>query len=108
MLPQILDQVSTIPVAQAIDGEPIRPRRIYLVRPDHHMLVTRDRVRVVRGPQENGVRPAIDVLFRSAAAACGPRVIGVILSGTLSDGTLGLQAVKQQGGIAVVQAPPRS
>jgi two-component system chemotaxis response regulator CheB len=105
MLPQILDQVSTVPVAQAIDGEPVRPRRIYLARPDHHMLVTRDRVRVVRGPQENGVRPAIDTLFRSAAASYGPRVIGVILSGTLSDGTLGLQAVMQQGGIAVVQDP---
>jgi two-component system chemotaxis response regulator CheB len=99
MLPQILDQVSTVPVAQAIDGEPIRPQRIYLARPDHHLLVTRDQVRVVRGPQENGVRPAIDVLFRSAAAY-GPRVIGVILSGTL-----GLRDVKQQGGIAVVQDP---
>ena len=105
LLPAILQDVGTLPAHAAQDGEAIRTGRIYVAVPDHHLLVSRGRVRVVRGPQENRFRPSIDALFRSAARSYGPRVIGVVLTGALDDGTIGLQAVKARGGITVVQDP---
>jgi two-component system, chemotaxis family, protein-glutamate methylesterase/glutaminase len=84
---------------------PIERGHVYLARPDHHLIVKEGRVLSVRGPRENLWRPAIDVLFRTAAVAYGPRVIGLLTSGELDDGTAGLQAIKQCGGMAVVQEP---
>lgn len=104
-LPEILDNVGALPVAPAIHGEPIIPRKIYVAPPDHHLLLEEGRVRLTRGPKENRFRPAIDPLFRSAAHTYGPRVIGVILSGGLDDGTAGLWAIKDRGGKAIVQEP---
>ena len=104
-MPQILTRAGPLPAAHARHGEVIRPGRIYVAVPDHHLIVHREVVHLVRGPQENRCRPAIDPLFRSAAVAYGPRVIGVILSGSLYDGTVGLLAIKRHGGVTIVQDP---
>lgn len=101
----ILQRSGPLPAVMAEDKETFRPGRIYVAPPDHHMLVEPDHICLSRGPKENRFRPAIDPLFRSAAGAYGPRVIGVILSGNLDDGTAGLWAIKRMGGITVVQDP---
>jgi len=105
ILPQVLNKLETFPASHAIDREPIEAGRIYIAPPDRHLLVERDCVRVTRGPKENRFRPAVDPLFRSAAYFHGGRVIGVILSGALDDGTSGLWTVKHRGGTTVVQSP---
>jgi two-component system, chemotaxis family, protein-glutamate methylesterase/glutaminase len=94
-----------LPAAVAEEGQPLERGRIYLAPPDRHLLVGRDHVHVRRGPRENQARPAIDPLFRSAAVNGSSRVIGIVLSGRLNDGTSGLHAIKRCGGIAVVQEP---
>ena len=104
-LPLILDRVSELPVAHAIDGETIEPGRVYVAPPDYHLLVESGFVRLGRGPRENRSRPAIDVLFRSAARSYASRVIGVVLTGSLDDGASGLFAIKERDGLAVVQDP---
>ena len=105
VLPQILRRAGALPVEFARDGEPIVSGRVYVAPPDHHLLLKRDRVRVVRGPKENGFRPAVDPLFRTAAATHGARVIGVVLSGGLNDGTHGLADIVERGGVALAQDP---
>lgn len=105
VLPQVLNRANTIYAAHAYDGEAIKPNRIYVAPPDRHLLIESGLVRVTRGPKENRFRPAVDPLFRSAAYAYGRRVIGVILSGALDDGTAGLWTVKHRGGLAIVQDP---
>ncbi|PPQ40475.1 two-component system, chemotaxis family, response regulator CheB [Rhodoblastus acidophilus] len=105
-LPKILERGSTMPVASPVDGEKMRPGRVYVAPPDRHLLVEDGGVaRLSSGPRENRFRPAVDPLFRSAALAFGPRVIGVVLTGFLDDGAAGLQAIKLCGGLAVVQDP---
>lgn len=106
LLPQILASAGRLPAAHARHEEPIETGRIYVAPPDRHLLVDATRkVRIGHGPKENRFRPAVDPLFRSAALACGPRVIGIVLSGGLDDGTAGLKAIKQAGGIAIAQDP---
>lgn len=105
ILPGVLNKLNTIHAAHAYDKEPIKSNRIYVAPPDHHLLIEEGRVRVTHGPKENRFRPAVDPLFRSAAHAYGNRVIGVVLSGALDDGTAGLWRIKRNGGIAVVQDP---
>ncbi|SDG58347.1 two-component system, chemotaxis family, response regulator CheB [Dyadobacter soli] len=105
VLPQALNKVCGIPAAHAFDGERITMNRIYVAPPDHHMILEDGIIRVTHGPKENRFRPAVDPLFRSAAYIYGNRVIGVILSGALDDGTAGLWTVKYLGGLALVQDP---
>ena len=104
-LPAILNRAGRLPVAHAVDEEPVRRGRIYVAPPGLQTYVHRGRISVRRGPRENNHRPAIDPLFRTAAHYYGPRVIGVVLSGAMDDGAAGLLAIKQAGGIAIVQDP---
>jgi two-component system chemotaxis response regulator CheB len=105
LLARIIGRRAPFVAEFARDGAPLRRGRIYVAPPDHHLLLKPHRLCVARGPKENGFRPAVDPLFRTAANSYGPRVIGVILSGGLDDGTVGLMQIKEQGGIAVVQDP---
>lgn len=107
-LPSILARTADLPVRTARDRGPVSPGHIYVGRPDRHLLLMPGLMRLTRGPREHGNRPALDPLFRSAARSYGSRVIGVILSGTLDDGTVGLQAIKSAGGLAVVQDPEQA
>ena len=102
---RILSRQTRLPVAQPDDGEPVRPGRVYLAVPDRHLVLVPGAVRVTTGPKENGHRPALDTLFRSAASCYGPRVVGVVLSGNRADGTAGLRAIRARGGLAIVQDP---
>jgi two-component system chemotaxis response regulator CheB len=104
-LPAILRRVGLLPARHPRDGEPLRHGEILVALPNHHLTVLDGVVRVTHGPRENGHRPAIDPLFRTAARWYGPRVIGVILSGTLDDGAAGQMTVADEGGATVVQDP---
>ena len=105
ILPQILNRAGKLKAKHPADGESIEMGKIYVAPPDHHLLLEVGRMRLTKGPKENRFRPAIDPLFRSAAYAYKSRVAGVVLSGALDDGTAGLWAIKDRGGIAVVQDP---
>jgi two-component system chemotaxis response regulator CheB len=105
MLPQLLDRAGPLPALSPGDGHRFAPGHIYVAAPDHHMLVRPDRILMRRGPTENRTRPAVNALFRSAAIAHGSRVIGVVLTGLLDDGTDGLVAIKAAGGLSLVQDP---
>lgn len=104
-LGEILDGHGPLPARLARDGEPVETGRVYVAPPDRHLLVTSGAVRLSDGVRENRARPAVDPLFRSAAVTYRSRVVGVVLTGALDDGTAGLRAVERCGGLAVVQDP---
>lgn len=105
VLPQILNRSGKLPAVHPRDNDPIRTGHIYVAPPDNHLMLEDGRVRVTHGPKENRHRPAVDPLFRSAARWYGQRVIGVVLTGSLDDGTAGLLTIKKRGGVAIVQDP---
>jgi two-component system chemotaxis response regulator CheB len=106
VLPQILSRSGPLLATHAAQREPFHPGHIHVAPPDRHLLLGPDgRMRLSRGARENHHRPAVDPLFRSAARYYGPRVIGIILTGALHDGTAGVMAVRAAGGLAIVQDP---
>jgi two-component system chemotaxis response regulator CheB len=104
-LPQILERAGQLPAVHAEDGDPIRSRRILIAPPDAHMLLDDTKVQLSRGPKENGHRPAVDPLFRSAASCHSGDVVGIVLSGSLDDGADGLATIKRGGGLTIAQEP---
>src|SRR5256714_3016467 len=105
VLPKILARRGKLRATHPKDGERVEKGRIYVAPPNYHMLLGTNRIHLVRGPREHGVRPAVDPLFRSAALRFGPRVVGVVLSGNLDDGTAGLELIKAGGGTSLEQDP---
>ena len=104
-LPQVLQQSTPLPVRYATDNERVEAGVILVAPPDHHLLLADGVARLSRAPKENFARPAVDPLFRTAAFAHRENVVGVVLTGNLDDGTIGLQAIKACGGVAIVQDP---
>ena len=104
-LARILQRAGRLECRQAEDGDHLRVAKILVAAPNRHLVIEDDRVGLTMGPREKGHRPSVDVLFRSAAASRGARVIGVVLSGNQDDGTAGMAAIQAEGGATIVQDP---
>jgi two-component system chemotaxis response regulator CheB len=104
-LDAILTQAGPLPAKFAVDGDKLERGHIYIAPAERHLIVRSEYLQLGSGPRENNARPSLDPLFRSAALCCGPRTVGAVLTGTLGDGAAGLEALKQSGGITVVQDP---
>jgi two-component system chemotaxis response regulator CheB len=104
-LPNVLNASGPLPAIHPQPGQPLQPGTIYMAPPDFHLIVDDGHVDLWRGPRENRHRPSVNTLFRAAAANFGKRVVGVVLSGSLDDGSTGLWWVKRYGGVAMVQDP---
>ncbi len=100
-----IDRRGPLPAATAAHGTKIEAAHIYVAAPDHHLLVADHETVLSHGPTENGHRPSINALFRSVAVTFGSRAIGVLLSGVLDDGVLGLRAIRARGGTTIGQTP---
>ncbi|MFO1498194.1 MAG: chemotaxis protein CheB [Verrucomicrobiota bacterium] len=105
VMPQLISRAGRLPAQHALHGMAIRPGMVYVAPPDHHLLVGPDVIELSHGPKENRHRPAIDPMFRTAAQVYGNRVAGVLLTGNLDDGVSGLQIIKENQGLTIVQDP---
>jgi two-component system, chemotaxis family, protein-glutamate methylesterase/glutaminase len=105
VLPSILARAGVLPVAAPIDGDRLRAGHVYVAPPDCHLVVEDRTLRLIQTPRENGHRPAIDPTMRSAAAAFDGATVGIVLSGSRDDGTAGMIAIKERGGLTIVQDP---
>lgn len=105
VLAQIIDRAGPLPAVAAENGATLEPGRIYVAVPGRHLLTRDHRIVLSNGPSESGHRPALNALFRSVAVSFGPRAIGVLLSGVLDDGVLGLAAIRARGGTTLCQSP---
>jgi two-component system chemotaxis response regulator CheB len=104
-LPWLLSRAGPLPATHAEQGERLQPGRIYVAPPGCHLLLPAGIVELSNGPKVNRTRPAVDVMFGSAARWFGDRVVAVVLSGLLDDGAVGAALVAQAGGLAVAQDP---
>lgn len=104
-MPMVLSDAGALSAVFAEDGAPLAPGKVYVAPPAAHLLVDDGHVRLSHGAAENRARPAIDPLFRTAARAAGPRVVAVLLSGALDDGSAGTAAIRRAGGVTIVQDP---
>ncbi|WNG90114.1 chemotaxis protein CheB [Mycobacterium sp. ITM-2016-00317] len=105
VLAQIIDRAGPLPAVSAEAGTELEPGHIYVAIPGRHLLTQDHRIVLSNGPSENGHRPALNALFRSVALAFGPRAVGILLSGVLDDGVLGLAAIRARGGTTLCQSP---
>jgi len=104
-LVQVLGRRSALPVIEPEGRTSVKPGTIYLAPSDHHLLFERAAVTILRGPKEHSTRPAVDPLFRSAAAAYGSRVVGALLTGCGEDGVSGLLHISERQGLTLAQDP---
>lgn len=104
-LPELMNERGRLPASHPIHGEKFEIGRIYVAPPDNHLYLRQGTMDIVRGPKENGHRPSVDALFRTASVSYGPRVVGVVLSGYQDCGTAGMMSIKARGGLGVVQDP---
>lgn len=104
-LAQLLGRNSGLPVEDASNGRLFQAGHVYLAPPDHHLVLRSGAMWLDHGPKHHHVRPAVDPMFISGARAYGSRVIGVLLTGNLSDGVAGLVSIKKHGGMSLVQDP---
>jgi two-component system chemotaxis response regulator CheB len=105
VLPDILSRAGALPARHPEDGESLAPGTILVAAPDRHLAVAGNQARLLTSPPDRGHRPSADILLRSAADAFGAACCGIVLSGTMDDGAAGLAAVRQAGGLAMVQDP---
>lgn len=105
VLPEILSKKGPLSAVHPAPRQPVERGHIYVAPPNMHMMVQNGSVELWHGPRENRQRPAINTLFRAAAVSHRERVIGVVMSGLLDDGSAGLWWVKRYGGVTVVQNP---
>jgi two-component system chemotaxis response regulator CheB len=105
MLVKRMQKYTLLTCKMAEHGETIKTNYVYIARPDHHLMMSKNKIFVGSGPMENRYRPSIDALFRSAAAAYDHRVIGIILTGMLEDGASGMFAIRRSGGTCIIQDP---